>query len=897
MNCKIFSNMMSFARRIDYVHLTCTNSDLRCTNNKSKFISGLNIFTLEEIKKEIMKRHVFILSIVCSIIFASCGEAEVEKNWNNCKVSFKGKELCVNTGKFERIWELNSQGLVTKSLRNVVSGKQWVNTSNSVCDWAYFGLIDQNSRAKLLSVKATESTDSGFTSPHILVEAEFEYTELETFVKFEIRVYPNAEGVFTRVALKGNPSKYMKSVPKNPGITFQLVNGEENYNYKMHSYTDDYIANYTYATKNIEYLIEGLDKHKKYKIGMSWWDFENEGGLQDVIVSSVDGEINDCVLAKMKVSSYKNREKPIEVKFDLPPNVLLDGSFRLKINKAAGKYALLSEIWIEEEGNVTHSIVGNTDRVSQRQSLVAEGFNLAGYHNCGERNKVQESSASGRVDFLPVDGTNLKRRYIGYYNDTQHRNKRETPLIKEVTQEEQIIESENVEWASILMLEDQDNVLISVKESHKCVNQFGYDTGDFEVSKSGISSTGTSLMPEEILPDRYRYCWASWVIASKNGEDERELALKRFERIRFPVNPETDTYIIANTWGSDRGINASTENNVMVELQSQYELGIDVQQIDDGWQKNLKGKFNGEWYPSAERFPNGFGDVRGKADSLGLKLGLWFAAQPVDLKAMKDNFDLGGFSYYKLDFANLRNHNDIEKMVQKIRAYELYTNHKSKVNWDVTENAPRFGYFWAKEYGCVFLENRKPKLPENVVYTPYLVLRDLWHLSKYCNLNKFQGSVQNIDMVDKEKSDAFKYNHPYSAAIPLMSTPLFFQETQFYTPRAKEQIKTVLSAYRKVREDIYQCFVYPIGYEPDNASWAGFQAHHPEKQIGYISLFREIDNREPETDIKLRFLKDKKLSFKNLLSDEIFEKIVDEDGNVSFTIPENAGFLFLKYEY
>ncbi|KJF45340.1 hypothetical protein LH29_08170 [Draconibacterium sediminis] len=825
------------------------------------------------------------------------GANTLDEKYGHASAKFDGEKLVVNTGAFERSWVLKPYGLVTTSIKNLTTGKNWATAEPSNCDWEYYGLIDQNTQGKLIGIEAVESTDSGFTSPHLLVVAEFQYPEVETFVKYEIRAYPNAEGLFTRVAFKGLPSKYIEKVNRETNIRFNLVDGKEKYDYAMHGFTEDYIANYVVDTKKIEYLVEGLDKAKKYEVNLSWWDFKTSNIVQRVSVSSVDGENVYEIINAREVPSHLKKQKPEELSFELPPNVLLDGSFRLIIEKVSGEKVTLSEIWINEKGDKNHYIAGNTDRIDLLRENMKDGYTLAGYLNCGERNKVEVSQISGRVDFLPVDAAKLTRRYVGYYNDTQHRNKRETHLLKEELLTAPLPENEKNTWASVLYLEDRDEVLIVVKESHKCVNQYGYDTGDYELSKQGISNTGTGLSPVEVLPYRYRHAWASWVICGENSDEGRQLALKKFERQRFPVNPKTDIYIIANTWGSDRGINAATESNAIIELKSQHYLGIDVQQIDDGWQKNNAGKQTVGWYPTIDKFPNGFERVKNVADSLGMKLGLWFAAQPVKLQEMKDNHDAGGFSYYKLDFANLRNHDQIEQMIEKIRAYELYTDHKSKVNWDVTENAPRFGYFWAKEYGCVFLENRKPKFPENVVYTPYLVLRDLWHLSKYCNLNKFQGSVQNIDKVDTLASDAYLHNHPYSAAIPLMSTPLFFQETQFYSPEAKEQIKKVLTAYKQVRYDIYQSFVFPLGEEPDNASWTGFQAHHPTKNIGFINIFREINNSESVKKIQLKFLKNQKIEFTDLMTNKSFSFRADKDGFVEFNIDNACDFRMLKYSY
>ena len=878
----------------------------KCLQNlwpPDKFKIELKEFTKRMLLKSLKNMNTFTLPFLIIALFLSGCTKTVTESVEQAHVTFDEKTLVVNTGSFQRTWKVTPNGLVTTSVLNTKTGKQWATSTTQTCDWEYYGLLDETTQAKLVSFSAVESIDSGFTSKHLLVEVEFEYPKVETFVKYSIRAYPKAEGVFTQLAFKGNASKYFKGKTHPQGVQFNLVRGNQNYSYVMNGYTNDYIAHYTSDKQRVEYLIVGLDKSQTYKVGLSWWNFKDANSVQNVSVSSVDGENLLVMLKDKNIPSHLKNQNPEEVYFNLPSNVLLDGSFRLIIDKKAGDFATLSEIWVEEQGSEDYYIAGNTDRVSQRKSIANKGFSLVGYLNCGEKNKVEVSSITGRVDFVPVNAMHLSRRYIGYYNDTQHRNMRETPLIKEVVLNDSVEKTEKVEWASVFMLEDTKDVLIMVKESHKCVNQYGYDTGDYEISESGVSNTGTSLSVDEILPNRYRTAWASWLITASNGNDQREFALKRFERIRFPVNTETDVYILANTWGSDRAYEAANESNVLVELESQKSLGIDVQQIDDGYQRAGTGKRadkNGKNYgnyPHPDRYPEGWKNVRQKANELHLKLGLWFPAMPVTLEEMKKNYDTGGFLFYKLDFANFTSHNHLESMVSKIRAYELYTHHKSKVNWDVTENAPRFGYFWAKEYGCVFLENRKTKYPESVVYTPYLVLRDLWHLSKYCNLNKFQGSVQNIDEVDRAMSDAWLHNHPYSAAIPLMSTPLFFQETHFYSPEAKEQIKEVLSAYRGVRNEIYECYVYPIGSEPDNASWSGFQAHHPEKKVGYITLFREIENNEPQKNIQLRFLKNQKVTITNLLTNEVGNQELDSDGFTPFTIPQSAGFLMLKYEY
>ena len=848
---------------------------------------------------QLSQTYLVLFSILQCLAMLSCSSSVQKQKYEDAYSIFDGKTLEIGTNNIKRTWKLADYGLVTKGIFDIKNSKQWVNLENSVCDWEYSGVIDRNSKAELLSYTAVEDNDSGFTSKHLRVELEFYYPEVETYLKYQIRAYPGATGLYSNISLKGNLSKYVKTPEVKNGVNFNLIKGKNKGDYQSQNYEKGYIANFVADEKGIEYLISGLDRDKKYKVGFTWWVRQDNNLIQNVKVTSVDGETQHAIYSNAKVPNSIDKQKSETKVFDLPSDVLLDGSFRLFIDKVKGNQAMVSELWIMEQSDNEYLVHGNIDRVAQLKGSVNPGYVLVSYNDCGTNVRQSSNDVTGRVDFLPVDATEMTRKYIGYYNDAQHRNTRETPMLREEIKTSRMEGKEMNSWASILLLGEGSDALMVVKESHKCVNQYGIDTGDFILTSDGIANTGTSLRPNEVLSDRYRKAWASWTIVGENTEDGVELALKSFERLRYPVNPETDIYIMANTWGSDRGVEASGEDNVLKEIEIQKYLGIDAQQIDDGYHKpakdNKTGKING-WYPHPDRYPEGFKNVRAKAEECGVRLGLWFIGMSVSLQEMIDNYNSGNFSYYKHDFIGFNNYNDMEKMVGKVRAIELYTNHKCRVNWDVTENAARFGYFWAQEYGCLHFENRKPKYPQHCVYVPYLVLRDLWHISKYCNLNKFQGSVQNKERVDKSKSDAYKHSYAYTTVIPLMSTPLFLQETQFYSTEARDTVKHILTAYKKERLNIYESLVYPIGDEPDNSNWSGFQAHNIKSKVGYITLFREINNKEESHRIRLRFIADKKVKFTNILNGEGFDVKVDKDGFVQFEILQAGDFRFLKYE-
>ncbi|MCP5118679.1 MAG: hypothetical protein GY953_48330 [bacterium] len=499
--------------------------------------------------------------------------------------------------------------------------------------------------------------------------------------------------------------------------------------------------------------------------------------------------------------------------------------------------------------------------------------------------RTPAGGASRRADYLPIDPADLTRRAVGYFNHTQGRNKRETPILRE----EAHTSGEVYDWASLLCLEDGSEGVCLVKESHKCVNQPGVDTGDFRVSASGVSSTGWG-------PPQSGTCWANWTIVYGGSADGRELAIKTFDRQRFPVDPARDIYIMANTWGSgaakQESLDASQEENILRQIDSCADLGIDVQQIDDGWQGDNQYK---TWSPVKKRYPEGWKNVRRHAREAGIRLGLW-GAWVIDDPALRKTHDEGGFNYYKIDFARLDTYDKLETLMDKMRRLIAHSGHTVRVNWDVTENPARVGYYYARDLGNIYLENRKPFEPAHVVYVPYLVLRDAWHVAHYTNLNRFQISVQNIERVNREISNAHLHTHPYSVAITLMGSPIFFQETTYYTREARDQIRPLLALYKQHRHRMYRGYVFAIGDEPNDAAWSGFQNHEAKTASGYLTIFRELHAANYKRAIALRFLAGKRIRLIDL--EHNVAKIIElpADGKVWFEIDTAPGYGFYRYE-
>jgi hypothetical protein len=243
-----------------------------------------------------------------------------------------------------------------------------------------------------------------------------------------------------------------------------------------------------------------------------------------------------------------------------------------------------------------------------------------------------------------------------------------------------------------------------------------------------------------------------------------------------------------------------------------------------------------------------------------------------------------------------------QKHLEKIRRFILASGHRVRTNWDVTGTA-RIGYYLGRDLGAIYLENRKTQSPDIVVYKPYLVLRDAWQISRYVNLNKFEITVQNVDRVTRqpdaygERSDAWKHPHDYCFAQTMMGTPIFFQETQLYSQKAREQLKPLIRIYREHREALYAGYPFPLGAKPDNKSWSGFQNYNPVNGTSYLTLFRQIGSREEKKELNILFYPPgTRLRMTDLESNESEELTLGAAGRIEFRIAEKPGYQFLKME-
>lgn len=506
---------------------------------------------------------------------------------------------------------------------------------------------------------------------------------------------------------------------------------------------------------------------------------------------------------------------------------------------------------------------------------------------------------SARCEYLPLDFTvENVRRYWGYYNNPGGRHDPSRDMLEEkVVTGYPLFLTEDNNWASGLSVEynnGNDGICV-VKESPKCVNQQAHYTGSYYSGPNGLAVTGWGLTPDEIVSDRYRECWANWTIVWKGGNDGMQLALKQFDRARYPVFPERDMFILSNTWGpaNPDGVQFTEEDYLMKEIPALAKLGIEVMQIDDGWQKG--GRYN-EAHGFSPKYRNGWKDIKTEADKYGLRFGLWITAKLATAEEMEKNLDELGFISWKADFDHLANRNDYEERIKKYRDVMKHSWMKAQFTLCPEYDDPRYGWYYFKEYGSIYFQNIQESLPAHLTMVPYQVLRQHWLMAKYYNSNKLQVLLQNPKRTNPERSDALQHSHAYCFAMGVPFVPCFFQSAQFLDPQGQEELKNFIALYKKNRKAIFNCYTFPIGDMPDNQNWSGFQmVNEDDKNSNYLLLFRELHNTQIQKSIQLKFLVGKTIKLTNLETGKSWAQKVLADGNVNFMIKEPGSYQFLQY--
>lgn len=358
----------------------------------------------------------------------------------------------------------------------------------------------------------------------------------------------------------------------------------------------------------------------------------------------------------------------------------------------------------------------------------------------------------------------------------------------------------------------------------------------------------------------------------RTGECER-LCREYYRHARKPK----PLIAMSNTWGDCNGFSRVCQDFVIKEIDAAEKMGVDIVQIDDGWQtgstadttrRDELGRrvFHGDfWDLSKEKFPD-IKKVTEYAAARNIKIGLWFAPDSHenfallerDIGVLKKAYEEWGVRFFKLDMFWISNEMERERFLLLLKKiYDFGPD--VAVQLDITRNL-RLNYLCGRQYGTTFVENRYTKTANSF---PHRVLRNLWTISRYIPAAKLQLELVNPDL-NKEsyaKNDPFApslYDMDYLFASVMLTNPLFWQEMQFLSDERRRQLERIVPVWKSVRNELCDADVEPIGEIPGGRSLTGF-CIKIEGKTKYLLLFREACDRKKitvpleikESDVKI----------------------------------------------
>ena len=361
--------------------------------------------------------------------------------------------------------------------------------------------------------------------------------------------------------------------------------------------------------------------------------------------------------------------------------------------------------------------------------------------------------------------------------------------------------------------------------------------------------------------DPKEWCQLYGTTVGVGDTDELLVEYRQLYRAQYLAPSFKEPFIMSNTWGDRSQDSRVCEEFMLKEIEAGAKLGVDIIQIDDGWQKGVtinskarkssiwEGFYAADpdfWAVHPQRFPHGLKPLVKKAARHGIRFGLWFAPDSShefanwrrDVDTVLNLHRMYGISSFKLDSVNLLSKKAETNYLNFLATVERESNNRIALNLDCTAQN-RQGYVMWKQFGTLFVENR---YTDWCNYFPHNTLKNLWMLSQFIPPRKFQFELLNNSRNDEKYGDdplrPAAYDITYEFASVMVANPLVWMEMSNLTDKQITSLQKLVSVYRDVRKDFFNAEIYPIGEQPDGCSYTGFQIVVDDK-TGYLLLFKE----------------------------------------------------------
>jgi alpha-galactosidase len=408
-------------------------------------------------------------------------------------------------------------------------------------------------------------------------------------------------------------------------------------------------------------------------------------------------------------------------------------------------------------------------------------------------------------------------------------------------------------------------------------------------------------------------------IAYTGGRAGRIAALQDYYRCLRQYQPARDGLLLSNTWGDRSRDSKISEAFLLMEIHAGARMGVDVMQVDDGWQKGASknsstvtrsksGLWSGFWEsdpkfwtPHPERLPNGLGPIATAAKKSGMHLGVWYAPDSADDFAnWKRDADhmltlhrQHGIDYFKLDSITMRTPGAEWNVQQLLNTLIRESNGEIVTDLDVTASV-RPGYLGAIGAGPVFVENRYTDWKS---YFPHRTLRNFWCLAEYVDPVRLRMEFLNNTRQDKQYKDnplrPSVYPPAYLFASVMFGSPLAWFEVSEVPEDWAEEVTTLVQTWREHRENLQAGHIIPIGDVPDGSQWTGIASVAKERTSAYLVIFRETNDVSSwETRIPLIEHQSGKVEVLGGTGDASFT-----EGMLTVKLVEPRTYLFMKISF
>ncbi len=516
------------------------------------------------------------------------------------------------------------------------------------------------------------------------------------------------------------------------------------------------------------------------------------------------------------------------------------------------------------------------------------------------------------LDAIPLSGEHLEVESYKLYDKTDLNDSlveyQKTPLYKRGICER---------TGNIFFINDYPcgDSLILIK--HSPTESSALNRASADLITTGTSHTallGCGIDFENMPSCRVPY-YASAVGVSKTNDALD--ALWRYNTAFSKGDARDSLFIMSNTWGDRSQDLAVSEEFMLGELEHAKALGVNIVQIDDGWQAGItanslrgtggvwEGYYSNNsnfWQVNSSKFPHGLEPIIEKAKSYGIEIGLWFSPDSsndfrnveYDIETLLSIYKKYGIRYFKLDGVKIRSKLGEIRFIHLLEELTHRTDGDMRFNLDVTAE-DRFGYLYKTQFGTLFVENR---YTDFVNYFPHNTFKNLWSLARVIPARRLQMELLNKRRnTDKYKSIPFaptEYGMDYIFAVVMPANPLVWMEMTNLDPEDARLLSSITDIYKRHAADIFSSRVIPIGECPNGMSFSGYCCRIDAEKAAELILFRESTDADTYT-FKLPVTSSDD-SFELIYkSADVQIKLSGDKVTVKFT--EQRSFAWIKIKY